>query len=68
MSSFEEWVKENLDKVLAGASQYEEINGNICFAKINSEKTQIFDKLAEDDEEYYNTSCEVNTKRITFAY
>ena len=64
VNSFEEWVKEEFDKVLSGKSQYEEINGNVCSVKISFEITQIFDMLTEDDEEYYNSGCEVSTKEL----
>ena len=32
MSPFEEWIKSDFDRVISGESEYEEVNGNVCFA------------------------------------
>ncbi len=58
---FEEWVKERFSKVLSGESQYEEVNGNVCGAEINSQTTKINDNLAYDGE---GVSCIVDTKEL----
>ena len=64
VSAFEEWIKGDFDKVISGSSEYEEVNGNVCFVEIGPFITKIYDNLAEDDEEYYASCCEVNTKEL----
>ena len=60
---FEDWVKEAFDKVLEGKSEYEEVNGNVCCAEINSNTTKIYDNLAEDA---MGDWCELDTKELRY--
>ena len=41
-----------------------EISGNVCCAEINFKNTKIYNMLIEDDDEYYETCCEVDTKEL----
>ena len=61
---FEEWMKSDFDKVLSGESISKEISGNVCCAEINFKNTKINNMLIEDDDEYYETCCEVDTKEL----
>lgn len=61
---FEEWIKSDMDKVLSGEKLSTEINGNVCHVVINAETTLIYDMLIENDDEYYASCCEVNTKEL----
>ena len=61
ITAFEEWIKEEFDKVLSGQSQYEEINGNICCAEITPTLTRIYNNLADDG---MGNWCEINTKKL----
>ncbi len=60
---FEDWIKADFDKVLAGEIDSKTISGNVCSAEIGPVTTKIFDILAEDDE-YYDSCCEVNTDEL----
>lgn len=62
--NFEEWIKADFDKVLSGESEYEEANGNVCCAEISPKTTKIYHKLLGDDESYYSSCCEVDTKEL----
>ncbi len=62
--AFEDWIKADFDKVLSGESEYEEVSGNVCSAEISPLTTKIYDMLIEDDEEYYASCCEVDTKEL----
>lgn len=64
INAFEEWIKNDFDKVLSGQSEYKEVNGNVCHVEINSKTTKIFDNLIEDDQEYYQSCCEVDTREL----
>ena len=61
---FEEWIKSDFDKVLSGGIISKEISGNVCCAEINFKNTKIYNMLIEDDDEYYETCCEVDTKEL----
>ena len=61
---FEDWIKADFDKVIFGESQYEEVNGNVCHVEIGPETTKVYNELIEDDEEYYSTCCEVDTREL----
>ena len=61
---FEEWIKLDFDKVLSGEIISKEISGNVCCAEINFKNTKIYNMLIEDDDEYYETCCEVDTKEL----
>lgn len=61
---FEEWIKSDFDKVLSGKIISKEISGNVCCAEINFKNTKIYNMLIEDDDEYYETCCEVDTKEL----
>ena len=61
---FEEWIKPDFDKVLSGEIISKEISGNVCCAEINFKNTKIYNMLIEDDDEYYETCCEVDTKEL----
>ena len=61
---FENWIKSDFDKVLSGQSHYEEVNGNVCCAEISPTTTKIYDNFIEEDDEYYNSCCEVDTKEL----
>ncbi len=64
VTPFEDWIKTDFDKVISGESEYEEVNGNVCSVEIGPVTTKIFDNLIEDDEEYYASCCEVDTKEL----
>ena len=64
VTPFEDWIKADFDKVISGESEYEEVNGNVCSAEIGPVTTKIYDNLIEDDEEYYASCCEVDTKEL----
>ena len=49
------------DKIISGASEYEEVNGNVCCAEISFNTTKIYDNLAEDG---MGDRCEVDTKEL----
>lgn len=40
------------------------IDGNACHVEISPTTTKIYDLFAEEDEEYYGTRCEVDTKEL----
>ena len=61
---FEEWIKSDFDKVSSGEIISKEISGNVCCAEINFKNTKIYNMLIEDDDEYYETCCEVDTKEL----
>ena len=61
---FEKWIKSDFDKVLSGEIISKEISGNVCCAEINFKNTKIYNMLIEDDDEYYETCCEVDTKEL----
>ena len=61
---FEVWIKSDFDKVLSGEIISKEISGNVCCAEINFKNTKIYNMLIEDDDEYYETCCEVDTKEL----
>jgi uncharacterized protein YuzE len=48
VSTFSESIIYYIDKVLNDESDYEEFNGNICGIEIHSDKTQIYNNLADD--------------------
>ena len=64
VTPFAEWIKTDFDKVLSGESEYEEVSGNVCSVEIRSDITKVYNNLIEDDEEYYATCCEVDTKEV----
>lgn len=61
VNAFEEWIKEDFDKVISGQSQYEEVNGNVCCVEISPNTTRVYDNLAEDA---MGNWCEVDTKEL----
>ena len=61
---FEVWIKSDFDKVLSGEIISKEISGIVCCAEINFKNTKIYNMLIEDDDEYYETCCEVDTKEL----
>lgn len=61
VTPFEDWIKQDFDKVLSGASKYEEVNGNVCCAEIGPKTTKVYDNLAEDG---MGNWCEVDTKEL----
>ena len=64
VTPFEDWIKADFDRVISGESEYEEVNGNVCFAEIGPVTTKIYDNLVDDDAEYYNSCCELDTKEL----
>jgi len=64
VTAFEDWIKADFDRVISGEMEYQEVNGNVCSAEIRPVTTKLYDNFIEDDEEYYNTCCEVNTKEL----
>ena len=64
VTPFEDWIKADFDRVISGESEYEEVNGNVCSAEIGPVTTKLYDNLIEDDEEYYASCCEVDTKEL----
>lgn len=61
VTPFEDWIKEDFDKVLSGQSEYEVVNGNVCCVEIRKNTTKVYDNLAEDAKGNW---CEVDTKEI----
>lgn len=61
--AFEDWIKKDFDLVIAGEQETNVIDGNACHVEI-SPTTKIYDLFAEEDEEYYGTRCEVDTKEL----
>lgn len=61
VSDFKDYVVEGIDKVLNGYSEYEELSGNVCIAKIHKDMTKIYNDLADDDME---SCCEIETKQL----
>ena len=61
VTPFEDWIKEDFDKVISGQSEYEEVNGNVCCAEISPKTTKVYDNLAEDA---MGNWCEVDTKEL----
>ena len=61
---FEEFMKSAFDKVLSGEEDSMEVGGNICCALIHPDNTKIYDTLADSDEAYEASCCEVNTKEL----
>ena len=64
VTPFEDWIKADFDAVLSGEYVQRIINGNICHVEIGPETTKVYDELIEDDEEYYRTCCEVDTREL----
>lgn len=58
---FKDYVLQAFNKVLSGESSLEEINCNVCGAKIERDKTMVYDNLAEDSLGNY---CVVDTKEL----
>ena len=48
ISTFENWIKENITAVLQGKAEERNISGNICELVIQKENTIVYDMLAED--------------------
>ena len=63
VQAFEKLVKMVFDKIISGASEYEELNGNVCCAEISPDTTKIYDNLAEDG---MGDWCEVDTKELCY--
>ena len=61
VQAFEKLIKMVFDKIISGASEYEEVNGNVCCAEISFNTTKIYDNLAEDG---MGDRCEVDTKEL----
>ena len=64
VTPFADWIKEAIDEVLLGKIDAKTINGNACTAEIHPDTTKIYDMFIEDDDEYYATCCEVETKEL----
>lgn len=64
VTPFEDWIKADFDKVLAGECAYKEFFGNVCGVEISPSTTKIYDNLTEVDEEFNRTCCEVDTNEL----
>ena len=62
--AFEDWIKKDFDLVIAGEQETKVIDGNACHVEISPTTTKIYELFAEEDEEYYGTRCEVDTKEL----
>lgn len=58
---FEDWIKEKIHNVMTEKIDVEEMNGNVCHAKITLEHTEISDNLAEDG---IGKKCVIETKQL----
>ena len=63
VQAFERMIKTAFDKVISGASEYEEVNGNVCCAEISTNTTKIYDNLAENA---MGNWCELDTKELCY--
>lgn len=61
VAAFEDWIKEKLDNVISKKVDEEQVNGNICHAKIGREYTEISDNLAGDG---IGKKCVLETKQL----
>ena len=64
VAAFGNWISENISNVLSGKEQHLELGGNVCTIDVTPNTTKIYIELIEDDEEYYSTMCEVDTKDL----
>ncbi|MCH5291379.1 MAG: hypothetical protein J1D88_06465 [Treponema sp.] len=62
--AFTDSIKSDFDKVLSRECEAKKFFGNVCGADITPATTKVYDNLADDDEEYANTCCEVDTKEL----
>lgn len=58
---FENWVKEKFHNVITKKTISEEINGNVCHAKITLKDTEISNNLADDG---IGKSCTIETAQL----
>ena len=61
VSSFGEWIRENIEDVLNGKAERREISGNVCGLIIGKDNTVVYDTLAEDG---MGKSCTVATREL----
>lgn len=64
VTAFEDWIKADFDEVLSGKCERKEFFGNVCAVEITPSTTKVYDNLTDDDKEYNNTCCEVDTKEL----
>lgn len=58
MTPLEDSIKRAFDTVISGASDYEEIAGNVCYAKIGAGMTQLTTRAADGS---IQNQCQVST-------
>ena len=64
VTAFTDSIKSDFDKVLSGECEAKEFFDNVCGVEITPATTKVYDNLTDDDEEYANTCCEVDTKEL----
>ena len=64
VTAFADSIKSDFDKVLSGECEAKKFFGNVCGVEIRPATTKVYDNLTDDDEEYANTCCEVDTKEL----
>ncbi len=58
VSTFGDWILEEIHSVLNAEKNYRVVNGNICGLEIRNDTTTVLDNLAEDGKDEY---CEIET-------
>ncbi|MEW9137443.1 hypothetical protein ACQGSH_24865 [Bacillus wiedmannii] len=61
VTSFGDWILEEIHNVLNGEKNYIVVNGNICILEIRNDTTTVLDNLAEDGKGEY---CEIETMEL----
>lgn len=61
VTSFGDWILEEIHNVLNGEKNYVVVNGNICGLEIRNDTTTVLDNLAEDGKGEY---CEIETMEL----
>ena len=59
-----EWIEKKFNKVLLGETDYLDIGGNVCSLEMTPTTTKVYNELEPDDEKYYATMCEVDTREL----
>lgn len=61
VTSFGDWILEEIHNVLNGEKNYVVVNSNICSLEIRNDTTTVLDNLAEDGKGEY---CEIETMEL----
>ena len=64
VSAFADWIREDFDEVLSGREEEASSSGNVCCWEITPTTTKVYNNLAQSDEEFYSTMCEVDTREL----